>query len=1399
MHHLGKTLHICKRWRGLTAGTLPHLALCALAAWLTVMGARGSNLHLVSSEQGLSSMSVFSLHQDARGFLWAGTYEGLNRLNGSHITRYGTGHNGRDELSGDLIEKVHEAQDGVLWIHNNYGFDRFDTNHGTMEYHPEISGTYKTCASGQAVLAMNGDNYCYYYNKVTRRFVRHALPGIRFSDVLAMDAKGGDVRMVTRKATLLYHIAPQPNGDIALQKAAELPNPPDIAFACADHDAQRLYLCDRQHRIYLREGTTGKATLLCQMRPTPHMQGPVVAIAQDGADLVVGFKQEGAMRLHDVLPAKGAQPPTSPRTPAQTDLLIPCGVYDICRDRRQDVLWIATDGKGIYSYTREPFDFMPLVSATSGFRIKKQARAICRDQGGQLWMGTKGDGIYRVSIPTLRGGEDGGERFSTANSALNHDMVFHIAPSRQWNILWIGTEGDGLCYYSYASGQFKVLRGGPQLRCIHEVVETAPGELWAASNWYGVFRLRVESRGGEPQRITACQQYLYNRREPGRSQFFTIRPQGDRYLWLASRENGVYRYDLSTHRFTHLLFSQNRRDPINDVHVLNTDIAGHIVCGTSAGLVDLIPRADGRTTLRNITQRVGMGRTAVRSLLHDGGTSLWACTAHGLLHYDVATGTSTYYDPSTGILLPEFCDGAAFYDAASDTRFFGGTDQVIMVAPSPQPQTSNLTHPPILFYGITDGRQELPLSRFLRGDSVLTLRHDQTHLVLNYDAIDYTREGNYVFEYLIEGLSRQWAVNTQGRTLALTGLQAGRYTIRMRYRDGAYLSPSYTLRVSVVPPWFLSWPAKVAYTLVALALAAVAIRWYRARQWYKRTLLMEQLEKEKKEAAYEAKLQFFTNVTHEFTLPLQLISGPCQRILRNPHADDHTRQYATLIRRNAARLNDLMQEILEFRKIERNERQMDITTVGVSQTIRDIAESFALLAEQRGIDYRVDTAQDTEWSLDQEAFITIVTNLTAHAFRFTPKGGRIAIAEQATAEGLRLTVANSGDADTQRQLMAHIGHSHLADLLEARAEEQGARGLARTSLELATCHGLARLMGGRLDLDTEGASVCFTLWLPASHDAGQAPKGEGAGTEDGERIGHNTGYLRHRPVTIDWTAEQEQGAAAPQAVPTIDDRRSTILVVDGDKEMRWLMNDMFADDYNVLMAANAHEARQLMQQTLPDIVVADAELQPVSGTQLCAAIKQEKPTQHIPVVLLSSQHDDAVREECLRAGADICLTKPYEEDNLHSIVAGLLKRNDVLKDYYKSAVSAFRLTEGRVLHEKERRLVEKVTTIIRDNIDNPLLSTKYVAAELGMTTRNLYRQLQGITSDTPSAIIKETRLERARSLLAKSELTVEEIIPRAGFSNRATFFHLFSTRFGCTPREYREQQRQQARDLLGRK
>lgn len=789
--------------------------------------------------------------------------------------------------------------------------------------------------------------------------------------------------------------------------------------------------------------------------------------------------------------------------------------------------------------------------------------------------------------------------------------------------------------------------------------------------------------------------------------------------------------------------------------------------GTSGGLIEF---------RRDSTSHVPGIRNTVHGILEDRKGDLWLSTNRGLVQYSPHTGYVVTYGYSYGLNTIEYSDGACFADPRTGTLFFGGIDGLVTIEDTGfREQEYN---PPMLFRDIrlNDGIRNI--GDMLSRDGVLTLRHGQRIFEITVSALDYVNGSNYSYYSRLDGYNDQWAGASS--QLSFADLPAGTYRLDVRYRNnitGAE-SPVYSLPIRLKPAWYATAAAKCLYVLLLLAVVGGVIRHYLLRYRRRRAEKLQRLEIRRKEEVYESKMRFFSNITQELSMPLTMISAPCQQILAYRKADPYVLKYAQTIRQNVSKLHDLIYMLHEFRGIRtgQNDESENIELVPVAEIAQSMVETFGEYSQQNSIHCQLDIERNLVWPTDRDGLSTILNTLLSNAFKHTPYNGAVSLTIRSDNGKLLISASNDSVGVNLEDIEAIFDRYRVLDYFERKSE----RGLSfQGDLRLAICHSIVVRMQGEIKVEsTPNAQTTFTVLLPQLKVTA-----ENAPTADNIV-----------------PASKEYGLPLPTVTRRefpFDKNRRTVFIVNDNSEIMNFVAELFAADYNIKMPSGKTEMIELLKQMPPDIVICDALSEQSDCLSLIQFIKQGKLTSHIPVILLSTAQQIDERIKGVESGADICLTLPFNVEYLKAVAEQLLRRNRSLKDYYKSSISAFELSDGRMLHQDDKEFIDRMLKIINDNISNTEISTKFIADELGVSIRNLYRRLEGILNQTPTNIIKEYRLAKAEQLLTTTKLSIDEIIYKAGFVNRGTFFKCFSAKYGCTPKVYRKEKLSQIRQEVG--
>ncbi|WP_455586421.1 ATP-binding protein [Bacteroides sp.] len=1328
------------------------LFLTTLFFHISIYEIQAHNTYKISSKEGLSNSSVLSLYQDKDGYLWAGTCDGLNILDGNDIEIYYPNEELSNSISGNLIEAVSELTDGQFWIRTNYGLDLFDKYQKNIKCYTQFEGSYKYSHNKlQETLVLYNDNNFYFYNKEQQKFDLAGPLPVNYKEV--MDFFIDDTNKIWICTPDKVINATLKDGKIADEERNPLFND-DTYTRYLFHEKDKLYFVDESYTFYEFDITNKIKKHIINLKVPIQEYGNISTIIKDKDDYLIGFLTNGLIRVKYT--------PENASKYILEETTIHCGVFSLMKDLYQNIIWIGTDGQGIYRYSNDSYTFHSITYDQFPIQISKPIRSLYLDSKQNLWIGTKGDGVIRIE--DFHPGQDirtkKVSQYTLHNSSLADNSVYTFFPSKK-NILWMGSDGDKLNYYSYIDNKIHEVSipDNISIRNVHVLYETNDTTLWIATAGQGILKATLNNDSNRPKILTIKPIQLG--KELTHTHFFSMYQENDSILWFGSRGNGVVRLNLLTFKYDNYLLHKKKTSPVNDIFCMYRDNR-HIYLGTSSGLIETkFMKTELQT--RNATREFHFSNNTIHGILSTApDESLWLSTNGGLIKYDYDNQNAEVYNQQNGLDVIEFSDGAYFKDDEKNDLYFGGINGFVVVH---KEEIENQVYtPPVLFKNIRINEQNINIKNLIK-DEVLTLTSKQNFFTISFSVSDYINRNNHTYFYQLQGFNNNWFNNYNSNKIVITNLPPGEYTLLTKYQCGPTQSDIYSLKIKILAPWYATPWAYICYFLIATLTCSYIIYTAIRKQHKKRKNQLVRLQQKQKEEIYESKLRFFTNITHELCTPLTLIAGPCQRVLTYPKSDSFILKYTELIQRNAQRLNELLQELIEFRRIDTQHRQCIIEDTAVSELGKDIFNSFAELADSRNIHYQMSVTDNITWPTDRNAITTIVTNLISNAFKYTPNGGDISVSINTDNGSLQLRVNNSGPGIQPENIHLIFDRYRILDRFEKQSVQGGA---TRNGLGLAICKSLVELLNGNIHVEsTPDVSTTFLVELPQMPITPQS----------------NTSAIS-REVEI--TSKTVDFTLSPKEYEYKESRLS-IFIIDDDTEMLWFISELFADKYNVIPLSDASQALRKLETRHPDIVISDIFMTPIDGITFTKKIKENKQTSHIPVILLSASQDVKEQIKGMESGADIYLNKPFNVEYLKTVVDNLIKRNHSLKDYYESTLSTFNLTNGKLLHSSDQEFLNKMLQIIDENIMNPEISTQFVADAMGLSTRNLYRKLEGITEMTPANIIKEYRLNMAQKLLVKTKLSIDEIIYKSGFTNRGTFFKLFSSKYGYTPKAYREQ------------
>ena len=524
------------------------------------------------------------------------------------------------------------------------------------------------------------------------------------------------------------------------------------------------------------------------------------------------------------------------------------------------------------------------------------------------------------------------------------------------------------------------------------------------------------------------------------------------------------------------------------------------------------------------------------------------------------------------------------------------------------------------------------------------------------------------------------------------------------------------------------------------------------------------MEAARKEEMLESKVQLLEAVAQELSAPLTMISGPCRQILQYGRSDAFVKSHSEQILRQSYKLFDLLSLFRDFSGTGDIEPRL----FSVSDVVSKVTSSYSRIAEENGVALSVSVQRHLVWGSDPASMASISDILLSTAFSRAEKGSSIEFSLFADASFLNMSVSFLAESRQKDEIRAVLDRYSLLERLSGNMKNDS----FREDLRLAACSSIAGRLGGNIVPFFEKDMIVLSVTLPFIGDSSEK-----------EETPEEIGVAQQESIPYGFSLQQER----QKSFEGIEGRR-LMYIAGADVEMMNFVADLFSTEFNIRMFRSANEVRAALAATHPDIMVVENMAAGNDAIELVSSVKSDRLTSHIPVILLSLFRYEDDRLKSVESGADICIALPFDVRYLKAAASQLLSRMRSLQNYWQSGVSAYEFTDGKKLRREDKDFIDKLFRIISENISDGRLTTAVIAEKMGMSLRALYYRLDGLLTVTPSSIIKEYRIRYAGQLLLTTDMSVDEVMDKCGFTNRGTFFRNFSSRYGMTPKAYRQSQ-----------
>ena len=1368
----------------------------------------------ISNEEGISNSTIESIFQDSLGFVWFGTRDGLNRYDGNEIVIYRNDPSDSNSLSDNFIRCIYEDRHHQLWVGTTNGLNRLNREKNNFTRFKHREGDPASLSLNLVTsLAEDRNNRLWIgtYGGGINLFDEQKETFKHFDVAPFPDKNNTDNRVNTIFAdhagnlwiathSCLYLFNTRDNRFTPYRNTQAVTNPSGNTITCIQEDRRgNLWLGTEDDGVFLFDPIQNGFTRFAHSDKNPGSLGNNMIkslLVDKKGRLWVGCIN-GGLNLFD--PSKN-EFFNYQNEPGNSSSLSQRTVSALWEDR-QGNLWIGTHrgGVNVFSQAMEKFNLYRQESASSSLSYN-DVRAFCEDNGGNIWIGTDGGGLDLFSRDRHVFQHHRYDPFN--EKSLGSDAVLDVMRDREGRI-WVSTWGGGLNLLDKSTGHFTRYQNNPKdsnsisSNFVQKTFEDYEGYIWVAT-YYGGLNL-FDPKKGKFSRIKDPS----GKTSLSGKNIVSILEDVEGRIWIGTDDGGLNCYYETTRHFTHYF---NTEEKMPDLRVLFSDSKNRLWVGQK-GLYLFDPV---RNHFRLFTDKAGLSNEFIKGITEDGQGNLWIATSNGITRFNPETNSFKKFNTGDGLQGLEY-ESNACLKSRDGEMFFGGINGFNTFYPGNI--KTNPFIPPVYITGFQIFNQKInlhekgsPLSEDITLTKEITLNYKQSSFSFNFAALNFTIPENNEYAYKLDGLDKEWNFVGKEKKSSYTNLDPGEYTFRVKAsnNDGLWNEEGAAVKILITPPfWKTAW-----FTILLLAAASAAL-YYLYK--FKTRLKLKELEEKKREEIHQVQLQFFTNISHEFRTPLSLITGPLEKLMKENIRPAVQHHYATM-HRNAQRLLSLINELMDFGKLESGALRLIVMKGNLNSFLYEIADEFREWAEQKEIEFSLDldspgfTATTNTVSADGELLVNtrqetwfdrqvlekIVLNLLHNSFKYTKNGGRISLEILPSLSSFTPSYANELILKNEFRGSAYA-YIRVADngigISKESIQHLFERYYRITDSHLGSGLGLAFVKS--LALLHKGDVYVYSERLKGTEIIIGIPIAESDYEKDEKRmVSFAAGDVRlegidNKSVTESNNVEKVIPSHPGSFSEDGNHRRSpaeSILLVEDNDELRQFMKESLEPYYKVSEAVDGKEGLVKTKEISPDLIISDVIMPQMNGTDFCRALKRDIDTSHIPVIMLTARTALASQKEGLDSGADYYFAKPLNMDLLMLTIRNRFEQSAKLRDRYtrESHIEAMELVHS----EKDKEFMTRLLEVIDAQLVNPDFDIEHLCNKIGMSRTKLYQKIKSISNQSIGDFIRTIRLKKAVQIMTHEDVSLAEVMYRIGIQTQSYFTKAFKKEFNQTPTQF---------------
>ncbi len=1355
------------------------------------------NLYFVNIKEGISKRAISTIIEDDKGFKWLGTNgSGLYRYNGVQYKSYEYKYNDKSSINSNLIYCTYIDTNNRLWVGTDEGLnlynrnlDEFKTINLRKAFKPNENEKIRVkclVEDGLGNLLIGTTTYGYGLLKLSLKTLKVTKTPTDFQlEDFTINStckdESGLIYIATSIGLLAYD-----NNKVAF-----------VEFNTGSH-LQQFNLpieslnIDTDNNLWLGTTSTGmikiskQSNKLFKIDYFPVSDNRIMSMINYKDDTILcGTENDGLLILNN----NGEVLRKFVYDKFDENSLASNSIWSIYIDKSERI-WLGyyNRGAGIFDKNHTKFHQIKSIINRTNSLEASSVTGIAMDSENNLWISMDGGGVNIYNLNTKRYQHINASKNSIYKGLKENDIQTVFIDSKQ-NV-WLGSWNHGLYVLKKGSNKFinyniKNTNNAITSNRVLSFSEDSKGNIW-----FGTFSKGLHYYNSKEDKFIYCNSATFIKSGLNDYDVRKVIVDSNDTIWVGTTY-GLYRVSLSSYGYYIVESMKNKMaENINYHpgvhHILSLFLSkkGNIWIGTDGGsLFSYNPQKNNFTWYNDIGN---LNEKSVCSIIEGNDNSLWLGGNSGITKINLNNNKIEHFTQDDGLLSNDFNNNAVLKDQ-NGILYFGNYLGLNYFDPNNIPRNKvapslQLTGFKLFNKDVAPKTENSPLDKVISETKEITLNYNQSVFTIEFIGINNTRPEKNQYAYYIEGFEKDWNYVGNNSSATYTNLEQGKYVFKLKSanNDGVWNQIPLELKIIILPPWWKTNLALFSYVLLFLAFLYGVSLLMKKRLEEKQAVKTERDRRVNEEKLHNKKLQFFTNISHEFRTPLTLIKTPIEDIINNKNLiiPQNIKDKHNVIYKNSDRLSRLIDELLDFRKLQLNKTLIQYQKINISHKVNDLVSYFEEEAKHRKIELTFETSSNQfELWADKSMLEKIIFNLLSNAFKVTSDKGKITvsveknrkqtylplISNKKTVDTIQIKIIDSGAGIKKEDLSKIFNRFYQVDNLNNTY-------YGSTGIGLEVVKSFVEMHKGKIEVESKlNKGTCFKITFPLGKD---------------HISSDNIISLKKSYLSTNFENNKK--------IPNIDDsiktheekKNYTLLIVEDNVNLRNYLKSELNQHYKVLEANNGKKGLELAIEKLPDIILTDVVMPIMDGLEMCKKIKSDIKISHIPLLMLTAKSMVEDRLEGINSGADGYISKPFNMNVLKSKLSQLItSRQLIFNKYYNGITKNSSLKTTLVDNE----FIQNILEYVQNNINETNLSVEFLAKELFLSRSQLYRKIKTLTGLTVNEFIRNIRLEKAKELLEKGNNNINEVAFKVGFSSSTSYFSkCFKNYFGYLPSEIKK-------------